>query len=122
MTRACLGTSTEERGPTAVMRQEHTQMRGLFEEMERALRSEEPDHYLGLSETLHIMIQQHNLKEEQVLYPMTDRAFGAERDTLLAKIKQAHAGDSTAHSATYRLTPNDDCRVQGLVLCVCSPL
>jgi hemerythrin-like domain-containing protein len=70
-------------GPTAVMRHEHEQMRALFEEMGQALADRRADDYLGASETLLIMMQQHNAKEEQVLYPMSDRLLAAQQPVLL---------------------------------------
>ena len=58
-------------GPTQVMRAEHAQMRQLVAEMTQALSAQNKDQFLGLSETLMILMQQHNMKEEQMLYPMT---------------------------------------------------
>jgi hemerythrin-like domain-containing protein len=58
-------------GPTQVMRGEHVQMRQLVQEMTQALTDHQKEQYLGLSETLMILMQQHNMKEEQMLYPMT---------------------------------------------------
>lgn len=63
-------------GPTEVMRHEHRQMRLLLEEMAQALDGERADPFLGAAETLLILMQQHNGKEEQILYPMADRALG----------------------------------------------
>lgn len=63
-------------GPTQMMRMEHQQMRDLIQQMRVALASQDTDTYLGLSETLLVMMQQHNVKEEQILYPMTDQALG----------------------------------------------
>ncbi len=57
-------------GPTQVMRMEHQQMRALVQELDNALGAKEKDEYLGLSETLMVMMQQHNMKEEMMLYPM----------------------------------------------------
>ncbi|GAB4346208.1 MAG: hemerythrin domain-containing protein [Gammaproteobacteria bacterium] len=63
-------------GPTQMMRMEHGQMRDLIQQMRVALASQDADTYLGVSETLLVMMQQHNVKEEQILYPMTDQALG----------------------------------------------
>jgi len=60
-------------GPTEMMRSEHDQMRVLLVEMRDAMERQHSDDYLGLSETLLIMMQQHNLKEEQILYNMMDQ-------------------------------------------------
>lgn len=59
-------------GPTEMMRMEHEQMRGLFAEMQYALEQNDSDDYLGIAETLLILMQQHNIKEEQILYTMMD--------------------------------------------------
>lgn len=60
-------------GPTQVMRMEHQQMRALVQDLDNALAAKEKDEYLGLSETLMVMIQQHNMKEEMMLYPMMEQ-------------------------------------------------
>ncbi len=60
-------------GPTEMMRMEHDQMRELFAEMKDAVAQQDSDEYLGLSETLLILMQQHNMKEEQILYSMMDQ-------------------------------------------------
>ncbi len=69
-------------GPTWVMRSEHVQMRGLMERMAEALARRDQSAYLGESETLLMLMRQHNLKEEQILYPMTDRALGQDTELL----------------------------------------
>lgn len=60
-------------GPTQVMRMEHQQMRALVQDLDNALAAQDKDEYLGLSETLMVMMQQHNMKEEMMLYPMLDQ-------------------------------------------------
>jgi hemerythrin-like domain-containing protein len=70
-------------GPTQVMRMEHEQMRALMHDMETAVTAGNDTEYLGLSETLNMIMQQHNLKEENMLYPMSDRALAAEREAIL---------------------------------------
>lgn len=76
-------------GPTAVMRMEHAQMRAMLDQLQRAIDGGSLDDFLGLGETLNILIQQHNMKEEQMLYPMCDRALGDQADELLQRL-QAH--------------------------------
>jgi iron-sulfur cluster repair protein YtfE (RIC family) len=70
-------------GPTQVMRMEHEQMRDLMQEMANAVAAGNQDSYLGLSETLNMLMQQHNLKEENMLYPMSDRVLGADSASLI---------------------------------------
>ena len=57
-------------GPTQVMRGEHQQMWALVSDLDNSLATEDKDKFLGLSETLMILMQQHNMKEEMMLYPM----------------------------------------------------
>ena len=78
-------------GPTQVMRAEHTQMTGLLERMADALARRDDAGYLGESETLLMLMRQHNLKEEQILYPMCDRTLG-EDTALMAAIEHALQG------------------------------
>lgn len=63
-------------GPTEVMRSEHAQMRELLVEMAQTIEQRDADRYLGLSETLLMITQQHNIKEEQMLYRMADQVLG----------------------------------------------
>lgn len=73
-------------GPTQVMRSEHDQMRALLRDMQAAVEAREEAGFLGLSETLNMLMQQHNLKEETVLYPLSDRALAGERDGLIQEM------------------------------------
>jgi hemerythrin-like domain-containing protein len=78
-----------EGGPTHVMRSEHAQMRTLIDNMAQALAAKDGDAYLGVAETLMILMQQHNMKEEQMLYRMMDQALGSEAGTLLERVGAA---------------------------------
>lgn len=60
-------------GPTAVMRSEHQQMRTLVGEIEQALTHNNMEDCQAIADTLMVMIQQHNMKEEHMLYPMSDQ-------------------------------------------------
>jgi iron-sulfur cluster repair protein YtfE (RIC family) len=70
-------------GPTQVMRMEHEQMRGLLQDMASAVADANHSRFLGLSETLNMLMQQHNMKEENMLYPMSDQVLGGERAGLI---------------------------------------
>jgi len=74
-------------GPTQVMRMEHTQMRALLDDAVDALEQANPDDFLGLADTLLIMMQQHNMKEENILYPMCDQHLAGETPELLARLE-----------------------------------
>lgn len=75
-------------GPTAVMRGEHIEMRETLQAMGQAIAKRDMDAYLGLSETMLMLMRQHNLKEEQILYPMTDQALA---DTASEIVRQMDA-------------------------------
>jgi len=70
-------------GPTAMMRHEHTQMRALMNDMLEAINTNNKDKFFGLTETLMILLQQHNMKEEQMLYPMAQQHLGAESQRIV---------------------------------------
>lgn len=70
-------------GPVQVMRMEHAQMNDLIDQLAASVASKNSKKYGGDSETLLIVMQQHNLKEEQILYPIADRILEAERETLI---------------------------------------
>ena len=74
-------------GPTQVMRGEHAQIRALLEAADVALAAHDADEYLGNAETLLIMTQQHNMKEENILYPMCDQHLMARVETLVPQLK-----------------------------------
>ncbi len=74
-------------GPTQVMRMEHSQMRALLDDAAGALERDDADDYLGLADTLLIMMQQHNMKEENILYPMCDQHLAGETPELLAHLE-----------------------------------
>ena len=76
-------------GPTQVMRFEHEQMRELFSRMKKALDEEDQDSYLSIAESVMILIQQHNMKEEQMLYAMCDRTIPeATREETIGQMEQ----------------------------------
>ncbi len=64
-------------GPTQVMRMEHAQAKDLLERMEKAIQEKDKKSFVSLGETFMILIQQHNMKEEQILYPMCDQHLDA---------------------------------------------
>jgi hemerythrin-like domain-containing protein len=72
--------------PTGMMIMEHDQMRALFEQMENAINLKDKDNFLGLSENLLFVMQQHNMKEEQMMYNMADEALNAEN--IIDQMKQ----------------------------------
>lgn len=76
-------------GPTEMMRQQHAQIRALLDDLDASAAAEAADDYAGISETLHFLIQQHNAKEEGILYPLADRALGADGAALVQRLGDA---------------------------------
>jgi iron-sulfur cluster repair protein YtfE (RIC family) len=74
-------------GPTRVMRMEHEDMRQLIKDMQSDIEAQDVDHCLGLSETLLIMMQQHNTKEENILYPMADNVLADDQEGILTRAR-----------------------------------
>lgn len=73
-------------GPTAVMREEHVQIREMLDRMAGCAAEGDRAGLLAAGETFVMLIQQHNMKEQQMLYPMADEAFGPEIEDLLKKL------------------------------------
>ena len=76
-----------DRGPTAVMRDEHRAIEALLEDVKEAaamgVRPAETTR-----EELRALLHDHNVKEEQVLYPMLDRALtGRESDAVVFRFQ-----------------------------------
>jgi len=57
-------------GPTVVMRGEHAEIRQLRDQAMAQIDNKDIDAALATLDTLNVLIQQHNVKEENILYPM----------------------------------------------------
>ena len=79
-------------GPTRVMRLEHQQMRATLAEMDSVLANGDLEDFLGRAETLLILMQQHSIKEEQILYPMCDRFLGDAVGAVIQAMRDLPAG------------------------------
>ena len=80
--------SGSSEGPTQVMRYEHEQIRGLIGNMAKAIEEKDTDAFLSVAESMMIMLQQHNMKEEQMLYAMCDRVIPQEvKETTIESMK-----------------------------------
>ena len=78
-------------GPTETMRMEHRQMTDLVSQMTDAVQQRDKNGFLGLSETLLMIMQQHNMKEEQMLYRMADQVLGGESAIVVDNMKKVAA-------------------------------
>lgn len=74
-------------GPTQMMRMEHQQMMQIVTQMKDDVNAKNKDHFFGLSETLMMIMQQHNMKEEQMLYKMADSHLGADVEQVVSNMK-----------------------------------
>lgn len=83
-------------GPTAVMRMEHAQMRSLLDAMTQSLSKGDGNTCLAHADTLLILMQQHNLKEENVLYPMCDQHLDDDLPALLHTLARQIGSDAVA--------------------------
>lgn len=70
-------------GPTQMMRADHRDMREQLTAMASAIEQHDADEFAGECETLLIMMQQHNMKEENILYPMCDHRLAGEAEPLM---------------------------------------
>ena len=74
-------------GPTEVMRREHEQMRRIMTQMVESIGAKDNERFFGLSETLMMLTQQHNMKEEQMLYTMAEQHLGAQGESIVEQMK-----------------------------------
>ena len=72
-------------GPVQVMRGEHKDMRRLFGEIKEDITKRQDEHCLGLADALLMLIQQHNLKEENILYSMADQILAGDQGEIMAQ-------------------------------------
>lgn len=74
-------------GPTRVMRTEHADIRQMLGEMRSAADARDADRFVGTAETLLVLMQQHNLKEENMLYRMSDRALAGSGPAVVQRME-----------------------------------
>jgi iron-sulfur cluster repair protein YtfE (RIC family) len=74
-------------GPTQVMRMEHEQMRQAILKLEIEILNKDKDRALGICETFNILTQQHNSKEEMILYTMADNILTDKATEIISKMK-----------------------------------
>jgi len=74
-------------GPTYVMKMEHNQIRNILDQLGNAIENKDQQKALGFGETCMIMTQQHNMKEEQILYSMAEQ-LPLEKEKILEEMKR----------------------------------
>jgi len=78
-----------ESGPTAVMRLEHREIKRLLEQMHAGLQDPRAAavEFTALHASLLTVLGDHNAKEEQIVYPMTDQTHSpGEREELIRRM------------------------------------
>jgi len=75
-------------GPVAVMRSEHTQVRELCDQVQDLIDRGDFERAAEAVDTLFSLLQSHNIKEEQVLYPMCDRFLQGHGEELARALRQ----------------------------------
>ena len=75
-------------GPTAMMRMEHQQMRALLDQIGALITAGETGEALDVGDTLLMLIQQHNIKEEGMLYPMAQNLLSGEWAELAGRLEK----------------------------------
>jgi hemerythrin-like domain-containing protein len=69
--------------PVAMLRMEHKQINGIVNRMWEAVHRFDAADYVLHAETLTLLMQQHTLKEEEMLYPLLDKALAGKRSKII---------------------------------------
>ena len=76
-----------EGGPVQVMLMEHDQMRGVLTQMQEAMDADDLDTAFANGDTMVILMQQHNVKEEGILYPMLEQHAGPDLEETIRNLQ-----------------------------------
>ncbi|MHB8253027.1 MAG: hemerythrin domain-containing protein [Acidiferrobacter sp.] len=76
-------------GPLLVMRHEHDDIRALLSQAHDSLAAQDRKGCSQVLDTLTVLVQQHHLKEENVLYPMSDNLLADHAEGLLQAMVEA---------------------------------
>ena len=63
-------------------------MRGLLDQIGEAMEAGDAQEAMDIGDTLLMLIQQHNVKEEGMLYPMAQNMLGGEWAALAAQLEK----------------------------------
>lgn len=75
-------------GPTAVMKMEHQQMRNLLDQIGETMEAGDAQEAMDIGDTLLMLVQQHNAKEEGMLYPMAENMLAGDWATLAVELEK----------------------------------
>jgi iron-sulfur cluster repair protein YtfE (RIC family) len=80
-------TSNKDAGPTSVMRMEHIQIKDHLQKIQRKLRAKKIQDPCGEEVALFKLLESHNQKEENILYPGIDNLTSEqEKDQMIKRI------------------------------------
>ncbi len=77
----------QSKGPTQSMRMEHNQIRDFLNELSQAMVHHDREAYLSASEALGEFRQEHNEKEEQMLYRMADLSLALDAANIIQRMQ-----------------------------------
>ena len=78
-------TGTKDAGPTSIMRMEHTQIKNHLQEIKRKLYAKKIQDPFNEEVALFKILESHNQKEENILYPEIDNLTTEQEKELMIK-------------------------------------
>ena len=81
-------------GPTNIMRMEHVYIRGINHHLYESINKKNTVSFFDHSDTLQLILQQHNLKEEDTWYAMIDRALNSTKNEVIHAMKAIYLNES----------------------------
>lgn len=76
---------TQGCNPISVMIMEHNQARSLFPKLEEKIAQKDTNGFFAAADALMILLQQHNMKEENIMYRLCDDALGNSSQNVLSE-------------------------------------
>ena len=74
--------------PISMLHIEHQQIRGIADRMSEAIARLDPIDFVLHAETYTLLMQQHTLKEEDMLYPLLDRVLDDRREKVISAMSE----------------------------------
>lgn len=79
---------TQGCNPVTVMIMEHNQARSIFPKLKETINKKDTKGFFAAADTLMILLQQHNMKEENIMYRLCDDALGDNSINILNEAKK----------------------------------
>lgn len=83
-------------GPTHELRREHQHFRGILQRLDESIQGHNATDFFDHTDTLRIIMGQHNLKEEGILHPMVDRIFFGKQNEIIDAMNAICTADASA--------------------------